>query len=104
MLFKNLTARAAPRLTALRNRLVKARKMMQSPLTDCKDFISKKDLNEAKKACQNTIAELYGTKRDTISAWFKRWESEKLSGLSDLPRSGRPAKLNKEQKKGVRIL
>ncbi|MEI7585720.1 helix-turn-helix domain-containing protein [Runella sp.] len=32
---------------------------------------------------------------------FKRWESEKLSGLSDLPRSGRPAKLNEEQKKVV---
>jgi transposase len=48
---------------------------------------------------RNTIAELYGTKPDTISAWFKRWESEKLSGLSDLPRSGRPAKLNEEQKK-----
>jgi transposase len=48
---------------------------------------------------RNTIAELYGTKPDTISAWFKRWESEKLSGLSDLPRSGRPTKLNEEQKK-----
>lgn len=46
------------RLTALRNRLVKARKMMQSPLTDCKDFISKKDLGEAKKACQNTMKAL----------------------------------------------
>jgi transposase len=46
------------RLTALRNRLIKARKMMQSPLTDCKDFISKKDLGEAKKACQNTMKAL----------------------------------------------
>jgi transposase len=46
------------RLTALRNRLVKARKMMQSPLTDCENFISKKDLNEAKKACQSTMQAL----------------------------------------------
>ena len=46
------------RLTALRNRLVKVRKMMQSPLTDCKDFISKKELGEAKKACQNTMKAL----------------------------------------------
>jgi transposase len=43
------------RLTALRNRLIKVRKIMQTPLTDCKDFISKKDLNEAKKACENTL-------------------------------------------------
>lgn len=46
------------RLTALRNRLVKARKMMQAPLTDCKDFISKKDLNDAKKSCQYTLQAL----------------------------------------------
>jgi hypothetical protein len=46
------------RLTALRNRLIKVRKMMQSPLTDCKDFISKKDLNEAKKSCENTLKSL----------------------------------------------
>ncbi|MFN4147755.1 MAG: transposase [Runella sp.] len=46
------------RLTALRNRLIKARKMMQTPLTDCKDFISKKDLDDAKKSCQNTLEAL----------------------------------------------
>lgn len=46
------------RLTALRNRLIKVRKMMQSPLTDCQNFISKKDLNEAKKACQATMQAL----------------------------------------------
>lgn len=46
------------RLTALRNRLIKVRKMMQSPLTDCKDFVSKKDLTEAKKACQSTMQAL----------------------------------------------
>lgn len=46
------------RLTALRNRFIKVQKMMQSPLTDCKDFISKKDLNEAKKACENTLKAL----------------------------------------------
>lgn len=31
---------------------------MQSPLTDCKDFISKKDLNDAKKSCENTLKSL----------------------------------------------
>ena len=46
------------RLTALRSRLIKVRQMMQSPLTDCQDFVSKKDLNEAKKACQATMKAL----------------------------------------------
>lgn len=46
------------RFTALRNRLIKARKMMQAPLTDCKGFVSKKDLSETKKACQNTLKAL----------------------------------------------
>jgi transposase len=46
------------RLTALRNRLIKVRKMIQSPLTDSKDFISKKDLNETKKSCENTLKSL----------------------------------------------
>ena len=46
------------RLTALRNRLVKVRKMMQSPLTDCKDFLSKKDLDEVRKGCQGTMKAL----------------------------------------------
>lgn len=43
------------RLTAMRNRLVKTRKMLQSPLTDSDGFISKKDHKEAKKACQSTM-------------------------------------------------
>ena len=46
------------RLTALRKRLIKARKMMQSPLTDCQDFVSQKDLLEARKGCQNTMRAL----------------------------------------------
>lgn len=46
------------RLTALRSRLIKVRKIMQSPLTDCQDFVSKKDLNEAKEACQATMKAL----------------------------------------------
>jgi hypothetical protein len=58
VLFNHTNLKAAPRLTALLNRLVKARKMLQSPLTDCKAFISPKDLNDAKKACQNTLKSL----------------------------------------------
>ena len=46
------------RLTALRNRLIKVRKMIQSPLTDCEGFVSKKDLNETREACQATLKSL----------------------------------------------
>lgn len=43
------------RLTATRSRLVKVRKMLQSPLTDSEGFISKKDHTAQKKACQKTL-------------------------------------------------
>ncbi|MCC5610874.1 IS110 family transposase [Nostoc sp. CHAB 5834] len=43
------------RLTATRSRLVKVRKMLQSPLTDSDGFISRKEHNEAKKSCQKTL-------------------------------------------------
>jgi len=43
------------RLTATRNRLIKVRKMLQSPLTDCKEFVSQKDFNESKKASRKTL-------------------------------------------------
>ena len=43
------------RLTATRSRLVKVRKMLQSPLTDSDGFISKKEHNEVKKSCQKTL-------------------------------------------------
>lgn len=43
------------RLTAMRNRLIKVHKMLQSSLTDSDSFISKKDHNEDKQACQSTM-------------------------------------------------
>ncbi|WP_235985585.1 IS110 family transposase [Spirosoma utsteinense] len=43
------------RLTSTRSRLVKVRKMLQSPLTDSDGFISRKVHNEAKKSCQKTL-------------------------------------------------
>lgn len=43
------------RLTATRSRLVKVRKMLQTPLTDSEGFISKKEHSEAKKSCQKTL-------------------------------------------------
>lgn len=46
------------RLTATRNRLIKVRKILQSPLTDSQDFIAKKDHDEAKRACKKTMDSL----------------------------------------------
>jgi transposase len=46
------------RLTATRSRLVKVCKMLQSPLTDSKGFLTKKDHSEARKSCQKSIDSL----------------------------------------------
>jgi transposase len=46
------------RLTATRSRLVKVRKMLQSPLTDSDGFISKKEHNAEKKSCLKTLEAL----------------------------------------------
>ncbi len=46
------------------------------------------------------IAQLFAVKPDTVSAWFRRWLSAPAAHkLPDAPRSGRPAKLDTDQKK-----
>lgn len=45
------------------------------------------------------LASLFHVKADTISLWFKRWDANDLSKLSDEQRSGRPPMLNEEEKK-----
>lgn len=35
--------------------------------------------------------EILDVRRDAISSWLDRWETEGLLGLYDLPRSGRPS-------------
>lgn len=46
------------------------------------------------------IAQLFAVKPDTVSAWFRRWlSSPGADKLPDAPRSGRPAKLDADQKK-----
>jgi transposase len=51
-----------------------------------------------------TIGELYGVRKDTVSALFTKWESSKVNSLADLPRSSRPSKLTAEEKKRDRTL
>ena len=45
------------------------------------------------------LSDIFEVKRDTIRMWFDRWESEGLSGLADLPKSGRPRSLEPEEEK-----
>ena len=45
------------------------------------------------------LAALFKVKADTISAWFKRWQTKELSCLTDEQRSGRPSRLNESEKK-----
>lgn len=45
------------------------------------------------------IASLCEVDRDTVIRWFNHWESLRVKGLADAPRSGRPPSLNEEEKK-----
>lgn len=45
----------------------------------------------------NDITSIYRVDRDTVSAWFTRWEQRGEAGLYDQPRSGRPPKLTPEE-------
>jgi len=47
----------------------------------------------------NDLADIFEVDRDTITNWINRYEFEGISGLKDEPRSGRPPKLNYDQKK-----
>lgn len=47
------------------------------------------------------IAQLFAVKPDTVTAWFRRWleQPDQVATLTDAPRSGRPTKLDTDQKK-----
>ncbi len=47
----------------------------------------------------NDLADIFDVDRDTITNWFDRYEAQGISGLKDLPRSGRTPKLDDSQKK-----
>ena len=52
-----------------------------------------------KKYTINDLADIFDVDRDTITNWFDRYEAQGISGLKDLPRSGRNPKLDNSQKK-----
>jgi transposase len=47
------------------------------------------------------VSEIFGTTRQTVWRWIKKFSSEGLSGLKDKAKGHRPAKLNEEQRQQV---
>jgi len=46
----------------------------------------------------NVIAAQLQTRREIVSYWRKRFQSERLNGLNDRPRQGRPCRRSEEPK------
>lgn len=42
------------------------------------------------------VAEMQAVSRATLYGWIRRWQSEKLAGLANKPKSGRPPKIDDE--------
>lgn len=54
--------------------------------------------HQGKKRSQ--IAELFQVKADTVTAWFRRWQTKTTTDhLADAPRCGRRPKVDEGQKK-----
>ena len=49
------------------------------------------------KKPSNKISTYFDISEKTVKRWIKSYESNGLDGLVDMPRSGRPPKLNQEQ-------
>jgi len=51
------------------------------------------------------LVKIFQTSRQTISQWLDRWESDRFSGIADMPRPGAPPKLSeKEQQRALELL
>lgn len=48
----------------------------------------------------DSIAGLLGTPRQIVSKWRRRFYGQRLSGLDELPRSGRPARFSPQYRRG----
>ena len=47
------------------------------------------------------LADIFEVDRDTVTRWLNRWGEDRLDGLGDAPRSGRPRLIRPEQGPGV---
>lgn len=50
-----------------------------------------------KKYTITQLSVMFSTRRETISSWLDRWIHNGVTGLADLPRSGRPANYTTEE-------
>lgn len=48
------------------------------------------------------LASILESDRDTISRWLDRWQERGIVGLTDAPRSGRPAKIDAQVEAALR--
>jgi transposase len=44
------------------------------------------------------ISHILGVSYETVEQWFDRWDEDRRDGLTDAPRSGRPPKLNEQER------
>jgi transposase len=51
-----------------------------------------------RKYSVDRIADIYEVHRDSVSSWLEGWESDGRDSLDDDPRSGRPPRLNPQEK------
>lgn len=45
----------------------------------------------------NELAEIFAVRRNTVSSWLDRWETEGVQGIGDAQRSGAPPKLTRSE-------
>jgi len=47
----------------------------------------------------NSLSDIFSVRRDTISNWISRWNTEGKAGLLDKDKSGRPKHFTEEEEK-----
>jgi transposase len=74
------------------------KEIMKSPAPQRKRMRAHAVLLSERHYSIDQIADIYQVDRDRVSQWIDWWEEHKFDGLDDDPRSGRPPKLNGEER------
>ena len=89
-------AREAPRIELSPYEMIDLRRMAKAPSTPQALAFRARIILRCDSACERAVprndhiaAEL-GCDPDTVAKWRRRFRRQRLAGLSDLPRSGRP--------------